>query len=47
MFFDFWMSCGGHQTFAMVVKSITNLLKPTCHNGNFGVHNKTSASMAN
>jgi len=25
MFFNFWMSCGGHQTFGMVVKSITNL----------------------
>jgi len=24
-FFDLWMSCDGHQTFAMVVKSITNL----------------------
>jgi len=25
MFFDLWMSYGGHQTFAMVVKYITNL----------------------
>jgi len=27
--FNLWMSCGGHDTFAMVVSSINNLWEPT------------------
>jgi hypothetical protein len=46
--FNLWMSCGGHDTFVMVVSFINNLWKPThVTMGIFEVHNTTITAMAN